>query len=195
MNYSQTRNWLTSDPYLRDEARRLALDALDWFESIAGASTISPEDLGPILAAARCRLLPAWDIAGGLLAELACQHQAAQEAFREWAACPRYSDRFHAIYCLRNRMPAALLQELLGRALNDRTKRVRQCAAQKCDTLWLQEMLRALLQRAQVEPVPEVRRNLEFHAAMLRDGYVIERRGKGLSLWVRIDPASGAGRL
>jgi len=47
-------------------------------------------------------------------------------------------------------------------------------------------MLPEILQRAAGEPDAGVKQKLEFHAAMIRDGYLVERKeGERLSLCVR----------
>src|SRR5262249_36511416 len=80
-----------------------------------------------------------------------------------------------------------LLQELLGQALTDRGKRVRSRAAYVCDALRQAEMVPGMLRQAEVEPEADVKRELEFHAAMIRDGYVVEpKEGGGLTLHIRL---------
>jgi hypothetical protein len=75
-------------------------------------------------------------------------------------------------------MPRDLLCQLRTRGLNDRSKTVRVWAAHQCDTLRLTEMVPEMTRRAAREPDSWVKAKLEFHAAMLRDGYHVER-GEG----------------
>ena len=187
MDVAQTREWARSLPRIKDDERRLIFAALDAFEALgAAARQLNREELSAVEEAARSRWVAAWDVGGRALAELACQHVAAQEAFRELVASPASSERFQAISSLSARMPAPLLRELLTRGLNDRSKKVRVRAAMTCDTLRLEELLPELERRAGVEPDAEVEYELRFHAAMIRDGYLVERKGRGrLSLCVR----------
>src|SRR5205823_4394246 len=111
--------------------------------------------------AARCRWVQVWTTGGDALADLAHKYSAAQDAFRQLMESPKRNERFQTIYCLRPGMPKSLLQELLYRGLNDRSKRVRTRAAQNCDTLLLREMLPELCRRAAIESDPEVKRALE----------------------------------
>ena len=160
MDVQATRKWALSHPGIKGEQRRLLLAALDSFESLVGAPTISPEELAVIVEAARCRWVAAGGIGGCALAKLACQHRAAEEAFRELMASRKSHERFRAVDSLSVGMPSSLIQEVLTRGLNDRSKVVRLCAARKCDTLQLRETLPELVRRVEVEPDPEVRRQL-----------------------------------
>src|SRR5262249_8917765 len=152
---------------------------LDSFELLVNAPTALPEQLAAIVTAARCRWVAVGDIGGRALAELACQHPAAQEAFRELIASTQSSERLQALNSLSVGMPSSLVQELLSRGLNDRSKNVRLWAVRKCDTLRLREMLPVLEGRIELEPDPEVKSQLAFHAAMIRDGYLVERKQDG----------------
>jgi hypothetical protein len=186
MDVQATRKWALSHPRIKGEDRRLLLAALDSFETLVGAVKVSPEELTAIIEAARCRWVAAGGVGGHALADLACQHPAAQEAFREMMASRKSSDRFRAVDSLSAGMPTALVQDVLARGLRDRSKGVRLCAARKCDTLRLRGMLPELERRAEAEPDPEVKRQFEFHAAMIRDGYLVEREeGGAIYLCVR----------
>jgi hypothetical protein len=186
MNVQETRYWVQSHPRITDEQRRLIFAALDSFELLVGTPTVSPEDLAAIMEAARCPWVAVGDIGGRALAELAGRHQAAQDAFRVMIASRKSSERLQAVDHLSARMPTSLNQEILRRGINDRSKSVRLCAARKCDRLHLREMLPELEQRVEVEPAPELKQRLEFHIAMIRDGYLIERKEDGeIQLCVR----------
>jgi hypothetical protein len=48
-------------------------------------------------------------------------------------------------------------------------------------------MVPELVRRAEVEPDADVRRELEFHAALIRDGHFVERKEAGrLCLYIRL---------
>ncbi|HEY7425636.1 MAG TPA: hypothetical protein VH682_15500 [Gemmataceae bacterium] len=182
-----TRNWVQSHPRIKDEEGRVIFTAMDSFEALKQAKVISREKLEPIIAAARCPRRAAWDVGGRLLAELAQTNQAAQEAFRELVASRKASERLQAVLSLSARMPVALLQELLSQTVNDRSKRVRQWTAEQCNMLNLREIVPELLRRAETEPDPDVKRGLEFNAALIRDGYRVEiKEGGRLRLYIRL---------
>jgi hypothetical protein len=186
MNLEKTREWVQTQPRIKEEERRLIEAALDSFEVLRRARKISPGQLVAITEAARCRWVAGSDIGGRALAALACKHAAAQQAFRDLVGSRKSHERYQAISRLSERMPKPLLQELLTRGLNDRSKAVRLWAAHKCDTLRLAEMVPEMARRAASEPDAGVKHKLEFHAAMIRDGYLVERkRGGRLTLCVR----------
>jgi hypothetical protein len=187
MDLGWVRNWVRNHPRFKDEQRRVIFAAMDAFEALKPAIEVSRDQLGPIVAAIRCPWEAAWDVRGDLLAELAWKHRAAQDAFRELVASRKALERFRAVLSLSARMPKSLLLELLSHTVNDRSKRVRQWTAEVCGRLMLQEMIPKLLERAQAEPDPEVKRSMEFNAALIRDGYAVERKEESrLYLYIRL---------
>jgi hypothetical protein len=156
MDVPGTRQWVQSHPRIKSEERRLIFAALDSLEALARAPSATREELAAIVEAARSRWVAVWDIGGRALADLACQHSAAQEVFGELMASRKNSERFQAVSCLAAGMASPLLQELLSRGPNDRSKNVRVRAAMMCDTLRLREMLPELGHRAAIEADPEV---------------------------------------
>jgi hypothetical protein len=187
MDLEETRNWVQSNRRIKDEERRIIFTAMDCFEALKQAKVISRQQLEAIVSAARCPWVAVWDIGGGLLAKLAQTSQTAQEAFRELVSSRKASERLQAVLSLSARMPVALLQELLSQTVNDRSKRVRQCTAEMCNRLDLQEMVSVLLRRAEAEPDADVKRDLEFYAALVRDGYLVKLKERGRpQLYIRL---------
>jgi hypothetical protein len=186
MNLQETRNWALSHPRIKDRERRLMFAAMDSFETLYRAGNVSPDELTAVIEAARSPWVAVWGVGGRLLAEFARRHGSAQITIRALATSRKRNERFQAIDSLSAEMPKTLLQELLTLGLNDHSKLVRRRAAMKCDTLRLREMLPEMMQRAAVEPDSQVKHSLEFHAAMIRDGYLIERKGGNLTLRVRV---------
>src|SRR5262245_50364236 len=144
MDVRRTRTWLQSNRSISQEAQQLSVAALNSYEVFEEGTVASRADLAAIVDAARCRLLLAWQPGGKILARLAWTHPAAQEALRELASSPRNNERFQVITCLVPGIPRALVQDLLGHGLHDRSKRVRIRSAEKCDKLRLQEMVPVL---------------------------------------------------
>lgn len=187
MDLARMRNWVQSHPRIKNEERRVIFAAMESFEELKQVKATSRDQLEAIIEAARCPSRAVWGVGGQLLAKLAQTNEAAQEAFRELVASPKASERLQAVCSLSARMPVALLHDLLRQTVNDRSKRVRQWTAEMCNTLGLREMVPELLQRAKAEPDPDVKRGLEFNAALIRDGYVVEtREGDRLCLSFRL---------
>lgn len=186
MDVQATRNWAKSHRRIKDVERQLIFAALDAYEALTDATAVLRRDLEPITTAARTRSVAVWDVGGRALAELACHHLEAQEIFRDLATSKKNNERFQAISSLSKAMPKPFVRDLLGRALNDRSKSVRLRAAMICDSLRLKELLPELRSRAAIEPDAQVKHELEFHATMIRDGYQIEHKDGRLSLCIRV---------
>jgi hypothetical protein len=187
LDLNETRTWLQSHPRIKDAERRVIFAAMDCFEALKGKKDVARNQLEPVLAATRCPRPAAWEIGGRLLAALGEKHPAAQEAFRELMASRKADERFQAVLSLSGRLPGSLLQDLLGQALTDRSKRIRSRAAYMSDVLQLREMVPGMLRQAEVERDADVKRDLEFHAAMIQDGYMVEsKEGDGLTLHIRL---------
>ncbi|XHX81128.1 MAG: hypothetical protein RBJ76_14670 [Stenomitos frigidus ULC029] len=190
MDVQRTREFVESHPRIKEPKRQLIFPALDAYESLRNASSISEAELQPIIEAACCRWVSVWDTGGRALAEFACNHPAAQNAFRKMMASRKNNERYQAIASLSPGMPKPLLQELLTLGLSDRSKSVRAKTADRCDVLRFQEMLPKLLQRIEVEFDAQVKERLEFHTAMLQEGYLIRPEEDG-SLLLSIRTKSG----
>src|SRR5262245_15033408 len=160
---------------------------MDAFERHRHRAAVSGEQLHALVVATRSRWLAACSMACRLLGKLACRQGAAQEAYREVLTSGRAKVRLEAIFWLHPEMPRPLLQDVLVQGLTDRSKHVRKQAARKCDLLNLREMVPVILRQAEAEADAEVKRELEYHARLIQDGFVIERdRRGGLTLAVRL---------
>jgi hypothetical protein len=187
VDLERMRKWVDENPRIKKEERRVILSAINSFEQLQQARNLSPAQLTPIVAAARCRLQGAWDIGGRLLAALAVTQSAAQDAFRELVASPKANERLQAVLSLSARMPTALLEELLRKTVDDQSKRVRLWTAEHSNSLLLRQMVPRLLERAKVEREPDVKRSLEFNAALIQDGYFVEPEANGqFCLYIRL---------
>ena len=106
---------------------------------------------------------------------------------REMIGSGKWNERLRAVLSLTSYLPKSFVQELLNQTVNDRSKRVRYWTAWQCDQLTLREMVPVLLQQAEVEPNPEMKREIERHALLLRDGYIVELQENGrLELQIRL---------
>jgi len=121
-----------------------------------------------------------------VLAELACRHVEAQEAYGNLFSSRSARVRVLALCSLSNQMPLSLLRDVLTRALADSSKKVRLAAALRCDILRLREMVPELERRATAESDSKVVGEMRFHATMIRDGFLVkEEEPDRPVLWVR----------
>lgn len=185
MDVDWTRDRVLSHPRITGEKRRLCLAALDSYAALTAETSVSRDDLSVIERAARSGKVAPAEIGGRALAALACRHAAAREAFRDLMASGRRDDRLRAVMCLSSWMPVRLVREVLRLGFHDRSEVVRGQAAAACDTLGRRELLPALEERADAESLPWAKHKFLFHAAMLRDGYLVERKEGRLYLTAR----------
>jgi hypothetical protein len=156
------------------------------FKKLEKRKSVSRDDLAPILESARSPWVASRTGAGHLLAALAAQHPAAQECIREMMASRKSQERDGAVYLLNDQLPRSLSLEVLRQALDDRSSTVRVGASRKCDMLELRELVPELERRIALETDPRAKQTLEFHTAILRDGYVIQGKGEDLSICIRV---------
>lgn len=185
------REHVESDPRMRGDARRVAFAALEALKALRSAKSLAREDLEPIVQAIRCRLQAVREIGCPLLAELARAHAAARDAFRELMTSRKPSERLSAVLGLSRDMPRELLIEILSRGLDDRSKRVREWAAEQSWVLQVQEMGPALLRRVGTETDATFKRDLLSAVGLLRDGYVIKQNQDGSLLLSFTLPGGG----
>jgi hypothetical protein len=114
----------------RPDDIRLMSAVIDVLEALVDAPVATRGELAAVEDAMRCPRVAVSSCAGIVLAELATRHAAAQEAFRALLASPRAAERFQAISYVSDRMPRALVEELLGQGLRDRSGQVRERAAE-----------------------------------------------------------------
>jgi hypothetical protein len=102
------------------------------------------------------------------------------------------SVRFQAIALLGiSHVPKPIAAELIRKALRDKAHKVRAEAAAVAERLGLAELLPELLQALRVEGHALAKKLLEFHIALLRDGYVLECEHDQPILTVKLAPGIG----
>jgi hypothetical protein len=180
------RTWLNE--YLGEpQMRQLASEALDAFERIEDAASISADEIVPIVDAASCRFVRVWEIGADLLKRLAVRHQAAQNAISRMLHDRNAGIRFQAVALLGlSRLPRPFAASLIRLGLRDRSHQVRGKVAEAACQLGLTELIAELEASLTEEKHPIARQSLEFAVALLRDGYLLQRtRGKLTNIWVR----------
>jgi len=187
------RTWI--EEYLEEpHKRKLALGALDAFERLENAASISADDLVPIVEAASCHFVRVWEIGADLLNRLAVHHQAAQDAIRNMLGDRKAEVRFHAIVALLgwSELPAAFTGSLIRLGLRDKSHQVRGKAAEAACRLGLTGLIRELEASLKDEKHPIARQSLELAVALLRDGYLLQRTGGKLTnVWVKRERGRG----
>jgi len=167
------RAWV--DQRVREpQKRRLLLAALNAFDRLRRVRRISALDLSPIETAAKCPFKAVWIIGTDLIMRLAAKDRVAKDAVRRIMSSKKVEERFQITAALTCILPKAFSKEIIRIALKDKGKRVREKAVEACDRLRLKEMLPELDARLAVEHNPDVKRQLQFSIAMLREGYLLE---------------------
>jgi hypothetical protein len=159
--------------------------ALDEFKRSLHVRTVSAAQLRPILAKARSRFLDDWWTAMDLLTALAAKNAAVQDALLALSNSKKVHHRFALVACLSPQVPKSLAKNIVRKALDDRASTVRQKAAEAADRLGLEELTADMEQRLAREADPKTKWALQFHVAMLRDGYFLERKEGEPRLTVR----------
>lgn len=181
---SENRAWVREN-MKEPSKRRLLLAAIDAYDHCHRARNASASEIAPIVKAAKSRFTRVWEIAADFLMRLTPKHPAAREAALEMLKSDKVNERFQLVASLRRPAPKALLAEMVRAALRDKSFRVREKAAEAADRLQLRRLLPDLEAILAEEEHPTARRAIEFHAAMLRDGYLLRDEDGEPCLWVR----------
>ena len=167
---SSFREWL--DEQRDDESRkRPAYKALDTFEALAERSSIAKEALAPMVEAARSPYVVAWDIGMRFLSRLGAKHPAAREVMGELMSKGKAAEKVRVLGALWDHLPKSFCLTLIRQGLKDRSKRVRQSAADVARCLILSEMIEDLCQAGSVEREAVTKWQIEHAVALIRDGY------------------------
>jgi hypothetical protein len=180
------RTWI--DEYLDEpQKRQLALEALDAFERIENAASISIDEIAPIVDAASCRFVRVWEIGADLLNRLAVRHEEARNAIIRMLRNRKAAVRFQAIALLGlSKLPGPFAASLIQLGLCDRSHQVRGKVAEAACQLGLTHLIADLEASLATETHAIALQSLEFAVALLRDGYFLQRTGDKLTnVWVR----------
>jgi hypothetical protein len=180
---SSFREWLCARK--EDESKkRPAVDALDRYETLAEQSSIVKEVLAPIVEAARSRYFVSWDIGMRFLSRLAAKHSVAQEVMADLMMTGKAAEKVRVLGALWDHLPKSFCINLIRQGFRDRSKLVRQTAANVARCLILSEMVDALCQAATVERDPETKWHMEHAVALIRDGYHLYNLPDGTETFV-----------
>jgi hypothetical protein len=180
---SDFRAWLQTRK--EDESKkRLAHKALDTYAALAERSSITREDLAPVVEAARSAYLVAWDIGMRFLSRLGARHAVAREVMVDLMTAGKAAEKIRVLGALWDHLPKAFCVKLIRQALKDRNKRVRQAAANVARCLILSEMVDELCDAAGLERDAETKWAIEHAVALIRDGYDLYKRPDGSKAFV-----------
>lgn len=180
---SSYREWLRERREDRPK-KLLAERAMDTFEALEHRKTIGADDLTPIIEAARSPYIVAWDIGMHFLCRLAAAHDVARDAMRNLMAYGKSQVRVNLIGVLHDRLPKEFCIEIIRRALTDKSKRVRDVAADRARVLILHELLPDLTRRAEDEVEPKMKFAMNWAVALIRDRYFVYPRPDGSQAFV-----------
>jgi hypothetical protein len=167
------RAWV-GDHVEEPKKRHLAIDALDAFERLQSAKSVSAQQLVPIVDAAQCQFVRIWEIGTHLLCTLAENHAEAQGAIRAMLVSKHARVRYQSIALLRlTSVPRSFAVDLLRLALRDKSWQVRGKASESAGWLGVKELLPDLQEALRVEKHAICRECLNFDFTMLRDGYLL----------------------
>ena len=159
--------------------RELLNRAIDAYAQARDAASVTAAQVEPLVFAAKSRFTRVWETAMELLVPLAPKHAVVRDAMREMLNSKKVNERFNVVASLMACVPKSLSMEVIRRALNDKGSRVREKATEAADHLFLNELLPDLERRLAFEGSPGAKKALEFHVAMLRDGYILRREEDG----------------
>ena len=179
-------NWLRT--YLEPRFPELVepyCNACRAYERMRQADSISPADLKTLVEAASSSRGPLYEQATTFLARLTAQHSEAREAVKQMLHDSQWHVRFNAILSVCSSTPRDFAVQVVREALNDRSARVREKAADWALRLEMREVVPDLEEQAKLESgkaIGEIRLSL----ALLRDGYLLEHDETGYSLTIPI---------
>jgi hypothetical protein len=184
--HDKTALWLSSRRGPRDRAtERGLLRAAAAFDRAADAKTPSSRDVGIVVAAASSPKALLWDAAIQWLGWLSGRHARAVDAIERMSTSGNAHVRHAAMCAAGASRRVALVDATIRRALLDRSKQVRIRGAEIALRRLRRTVLDALSSARRIEIDPDVRTQLDSVIPLLRDGYQVQRKGKGaLVTWL-----------
>lgn len=168
------REWLKNFPKRPPTQVALANAAIDAYERRRKRGQVAEHDLAHIVVAASAPQKLVFDIACKLLADLAEDFEEARDAFRRMSRDGKADARFHAVAYLDLRFPEPLRTEIIGRALEDRSAKVRKKGIERAEQFDLKQFLPQLEEMQERETNSGVLASLALHLPLLRDGYLLK---------------------
>ncbi len=180
---SAFREWLAERK--EDESKkRPAFNALDSYDVLAERITIGKDELAPIVEAAQSRYLVSWDIGMTFLSRLGWKHSVARDVMADLVLTGNADERARVLGTLSDHLPKSFCVHLIRQGLNDRSKLVRQTAANVSRCLILSDVADELCMAASVERDAETKWQIRHALALIRDGYDLYNRPDGSEAFV-----------
>jgi hypothetical protein len=130
------------------------------------------------------------EYAAGLLGRLARRFQVAKDSIQRLSVDRRLRARVNALVALESFEVCDLHEAIARVALEDRSTKVRNLAADKIRGWNLRQLLPDLERAIAREPKLELRTTLEKQRDLLRDGYSLKHDADG-SVWITYQQATG----
>lgn len=183
--------------YLEPRAPEAAADfnrALTEFEAAMAADVPSDQPLSELRACVQSQNAQVAENAAVLVGKLADRVPEARQIMKDMLADSAWRVRRDAVIAASEVSPGCeWVDELLCRALHDRSAQVRKLAGSKILVLGLRGLLYELEAALAKETDDEVRKSLSFDYDLLRDGFRAEHRDGGIWLSLRMPGGSVSG--
>jgi hypothetical protein len=175
MYRTQLEEWLRLGKARRapdlEAAMRAAADACD---AALESGRLTEEQLRVVVAAVNDPRKLLWELAAGYLKRLGERWPEAAAAVLGLSRSPKAQPRFNALLALGHKTPQPVMEAVLRSGLADKNARSRGKAAQQLQRFEQRTLVADLQAAIAAESRPEVRREMEFHLALLCDGYVLQ---------------------
>ncbi|PKO12524.1 MAG: hypothetical protein CVU39_23865 [Chloroflexi bacterium HGW-Chloroflexi-10] len=157
--------------------KKLSHQAINVYQKAAISGILEKEDLDQILLAARNKHLGPFYIGTDLLTELFNRFPIIENEWRILANSNLSHERWAAITSLNDeRIPIKFVEELVSKAINDKSARVRFFAVERIYSRKLFSLIPELKQRLEIEKNEKVIEHLKWVLRMLERGYNIRQK-------------------
>ena len=187
------RDWLDRFPKEPPERMALARAAVDCFDACGPKKDLAQVDIQPLVEAASSPYKVVCETGAALLVFLARTRSEAQDALRAMATATTLAARFNAVGFLTHTLPEALRIEIIDMALKDKSAKVREKGIERAEGFGITSFLPQFEKMQASETNDAVRRSLEFHIPLLRDGYLLQPSSDGAGYFLIVRTSSALG--
>jgi hypothetical protein len=191
------REWVYFNLFEESE-RHMMFNAFDAWDAAAVASSVTLQELDPILQLAKHANLWPRGKGLGLLILLAQVHEAARQALLSLLdskkALTRWQCITHIDYYRVKDLPREFIEQIIRKGLDDRVPRTRQAAADLMMRYQRKDLLSLLEKKLALQKDEKTIRSFQFVIPLVRDGYFLEEEPDGglrLISWTPYSVGSG----